>query len=576
MDVNEVLPEEEVVNQVKTFCQAAKEVLAGVLNERKASLPNEVCKSTVKRGLEELMPYWNDFSADNFESTDYESVLEAERIFLTLTLIYKGLFDDTVGAVEKAVDISVLDNLLKSFWKFLESAQSQNRTDMIKTIKSTRRIKFQVIMLTLICFSMNREDGVHVDNESGLGRFLSKEDIYTAFLKIVPKPYNYNLYMNYYQPFLQYFWTSIQDTKLRNTMMSALETVGKSFPESTVLPFEERYGIVLKKLGWESNNLEDCCSRIETSAYALASESPIEMSLKMHNLWLLLEASKFLSFDDNCMAIYVFSSELPVFHTQIMRIFYILNRIDESVRDIGYLSYSTPVFLNHYIGVYTELHTWFARLIRGLSKNYEIYEVECDKLNGAIRRKAEGRPLISAELKELSIYMTCPLATLDSILRMSFELTDVPLLLDEEQEKFIFTTPPSNLLSLHDFIASDREKFATHTVELYPCLDRHFQRFHKSKKSDQQGINTALPPSYHLFAKTIHPPEYQLYYAQPMFSQINQTPMSASDIEAQQILNSINDKDNDSKCCFCMSNIVPALFFFILLVILIIFAVSSF
>lgn len=632
----------EIPSAVKTFLEASKKVLARILDERKAVLRQNVSKSTVKKALEELLPYWKDLSVDSVKSSNYETILEAEKIFLTLTLIYKGLLNDqevveveeisenisttepvveTVTepvvdtdlesvTIEQSLDnndesemvnleplianfdthvtepepvksvsleegIHVLESLLISFCSLLETSQTDKQADIVKLIKSGRKIKVQVLLLSMIHYSLNSEEGVHMDFESCSTSFFSKEDLYSAFIKIVPKPYNYNLYRNYYNPFLKNFGTSIKNTKAKNTIISVLNTVDKIFPETALMPFDERHGIVMKKLKLETQSFEDCCESIETSAYVLSSESPIEVAQKMLNLWLLIDATKFLSFDDSCMTIYVYSAELPVFHTQIMRIFYILNRIDEIVRDIGYLSYSTPRFVNDYITVYTEMHAWFSSLLHGLSKNYSICELESDKVTGAISPKVAGRPQIAAELRELSIQMTCPLATLDSILRLSFERTDVPLLFDEEQERFIFTTPPSSLLSLHNFIASDRENFATHTVELYPCLDRHFHRFHKSKKSESQGINTALPPSYHLFAKTMQPPEYQLYYTQPVISE-SIIPMSNEDIEAQNVLDSMA-KDDDNGCfCFCIQNILPALIFFFICVGLILWAISEF
>ena len=561
MDTNEASP--VAVNEVKTFLQAAKEALAGILNERKAILREEVLKSTVKGALEGLLPYWQDLSGDTFEASDYESILEAEKIFLSLTLIYKGFVGENEGQEDTSteLDFQVIEQLLLTFCQYLDDIHSHDQSDRIKSIKSSRRVKVQVLLLSLIIYGDN---GAEMTSELCLRSLYSKEDFCTSLQRIVPKAYNYNVYMSFYHPVLQRFSSSIPDPKTKLTLKSVMDTIEKMFPESSLEPFVERNKIVMKRLGMESLNLGDCCSQIETSAYVLSSESPIEMAQKIHDLWLLLEASRFLAFDDNCMTIYVFSSELPVFHTQIMRIFFILYRIDESVRDIGYLSYLTDSFLNVYITVYTELHTWFTKLIRGLSKNYDIQELESDKVTGAIARKTELRPFIGAELRELSIYMTCPLATFDSIIRLSFERSDIPVLLDEEQERFIFTAPPSSLLSLHEFVASDREKFATHTVELYPCLDRHFQRFHKSKKSESQGLNTALPPSYHLFAKTIEPPEYQLFYSQPITSEQAVGPMTANDIEAQNVLDSIH-KEADDSCMFYLCTFLPALIFFSIL-----------
>lgn len=364
--------------------------------------------------------------------------------------------------------------------------------------------------------------------------------------------------MKYYQPFLETFLMKIADVKLRNLMISGFESFAKQFPQYP-LSFEERHQIVMKKLGMESFNLEDCCDRIETRASVMSLEAPIEMAQKMRDIWLLLEASKFLVFDDNCMVIYVFSSELPVFHEQIMRIFYIINRIDEAVREVGYPSYCTPKFVSFYRTVYTEMHKWFVRLVRGLSRNYEVYELESDKTTGAIQRKELLTPFMLAKLKELCIFMTCPLANLDSTIRFCIEVTDLPILFGEEEERFIFTTPTQNILILHDFVASDRERFAQHTVELYPCLDRHFSRFHKSKKTDSQGPNLSLPPSYHLFEKSAKPPQYEYYQSE--------NNSEDQDLEAQMD----NRVDVETDCCSsCCRNVLPGMLFMFICIILIV------
>ena len=119
----------------------------------------------------------------------------------------------------------------------------------------------------------------------------------------------------------------------------------------------------------------------------------------------------------------------------------------------------------------------------------------------------------------------------------------MPKLFDEEQKRFIFNTPQFKFFTLYDFIASDREKFATRIVELYPCLDKHFHfhRLNRSNKASTQSINTG-------------------------------------DIEAQQVLSQIK-KNGEVPCycyLFCVQNIAPALIFFAFFVILTVWAWNNF
>lgn len=418
-------------------------------------------------------------------------------------------------------------------------------TNMIKTININRRLKLEIIQLFMIYFSITFEMPGSLFEE--VIPFYSREELYTIINKIIPKVYNYNLYMQYYNNFLDCIYTSLKESNNRSTVLSIIRSIDKQFPQFP-LTFEQRRANVLKILGWDTWNLEDCCDRIETRAAVLVTESPIEMCQKMSNLWMLLDGSTFLSFDDNFMAIYAFSSELSVFHEQIMRIFFIINRIDEVVRDVGYEAYATKKFVTYYKEMYTELHFLFVRLVRAINRNYEIYELECDPISGKIEKKLLPSLNMAAKLRELCIYMTCPLACLDSILRLNLDYTDLPILFDEEGERFVFTAQVQSLLVLHDFISGDREKFAEFMVELYPCLDRHFSRFHKSKKSDSQGPNTALPPSYHLF--TTKPPTYENINNPSSINNNNDVNIPIDEVD--------ENRDLCNKCC----NIFPAFVFF--------------
>lgn len=605
------------------FLRESQASLEKILNERKAILRPDVTKVTVRDALIKLLVLWKDLQVEYLESREYESVLEAQKIVFTLLLIYKTLIYDApvdtpdpivspeepANPVIEETDVTTDENMeVEANTVIDENADINENTvigetppieetlvteetsaieentifldfpffpselerligvleegfleddNMIKSISISRRLKLQIILLAFLC---QTEELSYLPKFEETAANFSREDIFAAFNKILPRVFNYNLYMKYYDSFLQNFVMSCKSGKLRNSLVSVFDCFRKQFPQFPHLTFEQRHGKVMRELGMESFNLEDCCDRIETRAAVLALEAPIEMARKMFNIWLLLDASEFLTFDDNFMVIYVFSSDFSVFYEQFMRIFYVINRIDESVREIGYMAYSTPRFVSYYIKLYVEMHRILSKLIRALSKNYEIREVESDPLSGAIKRKSEASEFMAAKLKELCIYLTCPLACLDSILRLSLDVTDIPVLFGEEEERFIFTSKVQSILILHDFVASDREKFAEHMVELYPCLDRHFSRFHKSKQMESQGPNTALPPSYHLFASK--PPTYD---------NINDPAQSPTlDLEGQT-----EGQVGEDCCTRFFKTVLPALIFFLILVAIVFYAISN-
>ena len=605
----------------KTFLQEAQDIFHELVNERKAILRPEVSKEKLTEGLKKLLNIHNhqsilyfsnpssDFSNLDTNTKELDSLFELQRLVLTLSLVLNECSEKKIETDENArgpvaenlsqdqnqditsdaeatnpdlnqqFEIIQMSDLsaLTSFRNELECIRNtlnilcnvmlngsitkvKPGTNMIKTINITRRLKLEIIQLFMIYFSITSEMPSPLLEK--VIPLYTREELYTIINKIIPKVYNYNLFMQYYINFLDCIYNSFKESNNRSTILSIIKSVDKQFPQFP-LTFEQRRAIVLKILGWDTWNLEDCCDRIETRAAVLVTESPIEMCQKMSNLWMLLDGSTFLSFDDNFMAIYAFSAELSVFHEQIMRIFFIINRIDEVVRDVGYEAYATKKFVTFYKEMYTELHFLFLRLVRAINRNYEIYELECDPVSGKIGKKLLPSLNMAAKLRELCIYMTCPLACLDSILRLNLDITDLPILFDEEAERFVFTAQVQSLLVLHDFISSDREKFAEFMVELYPCLDRHFSRFHKSKKSDSQGPNTALPPSYHLF--TTKPPTYENINNPSIVSFINN---NNDDINI-----SIDEVDANRALCKKCCSIFPALvlfglFFLIIFIIL--------
>lgn len=554
-------------NSCEAFLAEAQNILETILNERKSILHSDVTKEKVKDSLDTLTAAWNEkiSPTEDLEGRDFELVFEGQKILLTLNLVY--LVDFTLNnndiseenPEEYQENYILIDHFspelqrLCSLLETLSESISDSEMSLVKVINLTRKLKQNILLLTLLSFCHSRTVCPSFER---VADFFSKEDLYSTLNKIIPKAYNYNLYMKYYNHFLQNFGMILNSRKLKSSFVSSLKCIENQFPEFKV-SFEIKHETVMKELGMENFSLEDCCDRIESRASVLATEGPLISSQKMVNLWLLIDSSKFLTFDDNFMIIYVFSSEISVFHHQIMRIFYILNRIDEVIQEVGYLSYATPEFISNYTQVYTEMHSLFSKLVRALSKNYEIHEMESSPQTGKIKSKLEASALISAKLNELCIQLTCPLACLDSIIRLSLERFDIPTLFGDEEEKFIFTTQVQSNLVLHDFVAGDREKFAQFMVELYPCLERHFSRFNKSKTKsiESQGPNTALPPSYHLFA-SIKPPSY---------ANINEPSNSSNNIQFQR---PIREEALSARCCKSFAPISGFVFVFLFILII--------
>lgn len=553
-------PEE---SKISIILNESENVLHAHLNERKAlvvltedSEGSESLDFAFTRLLalfveevEKLFPC--DHKLQNFNLTDFEAILNSSNTLLFLSIILSSKDKNEIeDEEEKMADThtsslgfaKILETLCNGL---LEDNTSRMRSyDVIKHISILRQIKTLLFAFSLLHFSVS--DTVPVGFEVVFSQLSIDNELHGILHKIAPKAFQYHIYTSLYRPFIAKFCDTCSDTKVKSDILSALNRLNGLFP--SVPDFDSRYERVMRHLGWETWNLEDCCDRIETRTSVLMTESPLEMLVKMTDIWLLLDASKFVTFDNENLQVFCFSLELPVFHEQIMRIFFIINRIDETVRDIGYSAYATGEFKEIYAGLYKDMHSVFMQLVTSLIRNYDIVELECDQATGCITRMASSTVFISSKLKELAIYMTCPLACLDSILRLSLDYTEIPFLFNETSERFVFTCPVQSLLILHDFVANDRVSFAEHMVELYPCLDRHFSRFHKSKKLQSGALNTALPPSYHLFVSK--PPTYDAINDVPEIENLN--------------------FDNDNECCsvFC-SKAGPALFFsFVCLVIM--------
>lgn len=393
-----------------------------------------------------------------------------------------------------------LDRVIPLLIKALTTDQISS-SSVVSTIQAIKNVKIHIFLLSMLRFSFS---GDIPDGFESFSRSLTREELFMILNKIVPKAYDCNFHKIYFSPFLTRFFESFQSSQYRDTFKSVLETVERRFS-----PFLDTYATRHKKLihdfGWATWNLEDCCDRVETRAGVLLAESPIENCEKMLQLWYLLDASRFVTIDNISLTVHCFSADLPVYYEQLMRIFFILNRIDESIGDIGYDAYATPEFVSIYVCIYVELHSLFNDLVNALYKNYEVQELVLDSDSGRVSKLPFDSSTV-IKLRELSIYMTLPLGLLDSNLRFSLAENDLPALFNDETERFLFTVPIINRLQLHEFVSNDRQKFAEHVVDFYPCLDRHFSQYHKSKKTSSQSFNTTLPPSYFLFAKL--PPTY--------------------------------------------------------------------
>ena len=69
------------------YKRKAQESFELILNERKAILRTEIKKNTVKAALDRLLFRWKGLEVESLESREYETVLEAQKIKLSLSLL---------------------------------------------------------------------------------------------------------------------------------------------------------------------------------------------------------------------------------------------------------------------------------------------------------------------------------------------------------------------------------------------------------------------------------------------------------------------------------------------------------
>lgn len=527
--------------ELADFKQSIKTAVTGVFNEQKAVLEAGIDSKELASRVETILQLLREnqslyFTIEGegtvtFQPRSLEAFLDAELDLLTMALFLKDMpngsdTESVTSSVETAaingfevikngIDVSLLKEWISILTTALKSNSiaCSNAATVLGQITGSKHAKVQLLLLALLVFTLNEVQTGDM-NMNSLVEMYSREELFVVLGKILPRSYNANLYFIYVKPMLQDFLTKCISSS-RESVQLLLATTEKRYAEPMKSNlFLTRYTSVLYDLNWATKSLESACEEIPIRA-TLSDDSPFELMERVVKLWYLLDTARIISIDDFALQIFVFSDDLIVYYTNLMRMFFILNRMREILDTdeiwdsvLGSENYSQ--FLESMVLVYTEMHSRFTHLCRVLNRNYEIIEITSNVETGLVDKKSSSDPEILQKLREVCLNMTCPLALMDYRLRLKIYYDLAPVLFDEETERFIFSLPLRRVLPSLDFLSSDREYFAEHIADMYSCLDRHFCQFHPLKKSQIRYDDHALPPAYSNFAKT--PPTYTMTY----------------------------------------------------------------
>ena len=518
------------------FGSQLQRVVSGVFIEQKAVLAPGITSKELRKRIEQVLELLRAHEGSLFtvqetglvlQPRSFEAFLEAEHQLLIMCLFLQYASDTkesdsansdvestSIGdfeVVKDCVNVKIIEEWITKMAAALNESKVScaGTSGVMSQITGTKHVKVQIFLLALVLF-VSGHGRVDCANVGDIIRSYSREELFVVLGKVLPRCYDANLYFAYFKPLMTDFIAQIL-TSDQERLKLLLSTLEKRYDEPMKTnTFPVRFSSILFELGWSQNSLDWCCEQIPTRA-TLSDDSPFELIERILKLWYLLDTSRVFTIDDFSLQIYVFSDDVMVYYQHLMRLFFILNRMreindSEEVWESVLSSQDYSQFLDSFVLVYTEMHARFTHLCRVLNRNYEIIEIESDSETGAVERKTSLDPEIGAKLRELCLYMTCPLAAMDVRLRLKIYYEMAPVLFDEETERFIFSLPLKRILPALDFLSSDREYFAEHIADMYSCLDRHFCQFHPLKKSQIRYDDHALPPAYSNFAKT--PPMY--------------------------------------------------------------------
>ncbi len=519
------------------FGTQLQRLVSGVFIEQKAVLAPGITSNELRRRIEQVVFLLQQHECNLFSVQEdstlvlqprvFEAFLEAENQLLIMSLFLQYNTDspdsetpssdvesNAIGGFEIVKDciyVKVIEDWLVKMAAALSGGKIScaGTSGVMSQITGTKHVKTQIFLLALILF-VSRHGKVDCVSIDTIIKGFSREELFVVLGKVLPRCYDANLYFAYFKPLLADFIAQSLtcDQERLKLLMVTLEKRYDEPMKTGIFPL--RFNMVIEELGWARNSLDWCGEQIPTRA-TLSDDSPFELIERIVKLWYLLDTSRVFTVDDFSLQIYVFSDDVMVYYQHLMRLFFILNRMreisdSEEVWESVLSSSDYSQFLDSLVLVYTEMHSRFTHLCRVLNRSYEIIEIESDPETGAVERKHSLDPEIGAKLRELCLYMTCPLAAMDVRLRLKIYYEMAPILFDEETERFIFSLPLKRILPALNFLSHDREYFAEHIADMYSCLDRHFCQFHPLKKSQIRYDDHALPPAYSNFAKT--PPMY--------------------------------------------------------------------
>lgn len=530
-------------------------LISGVYDFRKAVLYPGITDTELSRRIKELLKVLNDNVSKLFHVEDEVTVavnssaspmfigLEQRILFMILFMKYSRQPEHHDSSSEDGIESrpnSTFDAKLLPEWDDVRFIEEWVKVLLVSTAKGTAHVNGQKdrrshaeaahfidLHLRYFCsllFEITGDDDLPRVAANINSYSTSGGGVRCTLKQILPPVYGANFYYAYFEPSLArclvFYNSNNNDDESGAEESIKEERVAKlrrfyDLPERRDL-FLYRHDKVLHQLGWRHKTLEQCCEEIPIRA-SLSEDSPFELLERVENLWHLLDTARVFSIDDAFLTIYVFADEINVYYEQLMRLFYLLNRIRE-IMDSGdtweaiLASGHYGQFLKSYAHIYTEMHQRFEHLCRILDSHSTIVKLTVDEETGAVTESqpAAAEPEITAKLQDLCLYMTCPLALMDTRLRLYFQYEQAPSLFNGQSNLFIFTLSMKRTLPQLDFIAADREYFAEHIADMYTCLDRHFCQFHPLKKDLMRYEDDTLPPAYSNFAKT--PPLYTTLY----------------------------------------------------------------
>lgn len=299
-------------------------------------------------------------------------------------------------------------------------------------------------MLSWLLFEITGDVGI-CEVETWIASF-AEVDFDCMLNDVLPPTYKANLFLAYIEPSLSRFvgahLTNRAD-KVRHHLSIIRQRYHQPMKAEAFLP---RHLTVLDKHGWRHRSLEQCCEEVPIEV-TLPTDLPFELVERVKRIWHLLDTSHVFAVRIHYGTIFVIEGEIDLYYKQLMRLFYILNRIREllaskSVSDpIGTRGHNGQL-LETFVQLYTEMHDRFSGLCRVLDRYRSIVRLHYDSHTGLIAEVGDAGkddPEIVAKLRDLCLNMTCPLAIMDTCLQLYMHHDKAPSLFNRTTNQFLLS-----------------------------------------------------------------------------------------------------------------------------------------